>query len=302
MNSPTALFATGTSSMAIFSTKSGLDLYADIVGDPNAPSVLFLHGGGQTRATWKSSLASVAALGFRGIAYDGRGHGESDWSPEGDYRLDAFASDLASVLDALRRPTILIGASLGGITSLLYLGEQQSTWVRGLVLVDVAPRINPTGVQRILDFMAANPEGFASIEEAAGAVRAYNPDRPRAPGTSGLAANLRKRNGRYFWHWDPAFLNDRRTERELLQSRLDAAARRITVPSLLIHAGRSDVVTETEVRHLQELVPHCRYQRIEKAGHMVSGDANTVFNAAIRDFLLGLPSAGSHPSDTTVKG
>ena len=289
MNGSTASLAARTSSVATFKTHCGLRLSADIVGTPDAPPVLFLHGGGQTRASWKSSLASVAALGFRAIAYDARGHGESDWSPDGDYRLDAFASDLGSILDALRKPTILIGASLGGITSLLHLSERQSPWVRGLVLVDVAPRINPTGVKRILDFMAANPDGFASIEEAAVAVRAYNPGRTRTATTSGLATNLRKRDGRYFWHWDPAFLEDRQTERESLQSRLDAAARRITMPALLIHAGRSDVVTEAEVRHLQELVPHCRYQRIEKAGHMVSGDANTVFNDAIEEFLLDLP-------------
>ena len=289
MNGSTASLAVRTSSVATFKTQCGLRLSADIVGAPDAPPVLFLHGGGQTRASWKSSLASVAALGFRVIAYDARGHGESDWSPDGDYRLDAFASDLDSILDALGKPTILIGASLGGITSLLYLGERQSPWVRGLVLVDVAPRINPTGVKRILEFMAANPDGFASIEEAVVAVRAYNPGRIRTASTSGLAANLRKRDGRYFWHWDPAFLDDRQTERESLQSRLDAAARRLTMPALLIHAGRSDVVTEAEVRHLQELVPHCRYQRIEKAGHMVSGDANTVFNDAVEEFLLDLP-------------
>ena len=289
MNGSTGSLAARTSNVATFKTQCGLRLSADIVGAADAPPVLFLHGGGQTRASWKSSLASVAALGFRAIAYDARGHGESDWSPDGDYRLDAFASDLGSILDALRKPTILVGASLGGITSLLYLGERQSPWVRGLVLVDVAPRINPTGVKRILDFMAANPDGFASIEEAAVAVRAYNPGRTRTASTIGLATNLRKRDGRYFWHWDPAFLDDRQTERESLQSRLDAAARQITMPALLIHAGRSDVVTEAEVRHLQELVPHCRYQRIEKAGHMVSGDANTVFNDAIDEFLLDLP-------------
>lgn len=290
MNGSTASLADRTSSVATFKTRCGLRLSADIFGAADAPPVLFLHGGGQTRASWKSSLASVAALGFRAIAYDARGHGESDWSPDGDYRLDAFASDLGSILDALSKPTILIGASLGGITSLLFLGEHQSPWVRGLVLVDVAPRINPTGVKRILDFMAANPDGFASIEEAAVAVQAYNPGRTRTASASGLATNLRKRDGRYFWHWDPAFLDDRQTERESLQSRLDAAARRITMPTLLIHAGRSDVVTEAEVRHLQELVPHCRYQRIENAGHMVSGDANTVFNDAIEEFLLDLPS------------
>ena len=291
MKDPTASIATARPSVTTFTTATGLNLSADIVGLQDAAPVLFLHGGGQTRGSWKSSLASVAAMGFRAIAYDARGHGESDWSPDRDYRMAAFASDLASVLDALRTPTVLIGASLGGITSLLHLGERQSPWVRGLVLVDVAPRINPIGVERILGFMAANPDGFTSIEEAAAAVSAYNPDRPRTASTSGLAANLRMRQDRYFWHWDPAFLDDRRGDRTRLQQQLEAAARRITVPALLIHAGRSDVVTETEVRHFQKLVPHCQYHRIEKAGHMVSGDANTMFNGAIRRFLHDLPSA-----------
>lgn len=272
-----------------FTTSDGLSLVADVRGNAAGPPVLFLHGGGQTRGSWKASLAVVAALGFHAIAYDARGHGESDWSPEGDYGLEAFARDLAAVIERLGRPPVVIGASLGGITALLMEGEAPSPAIRGLVLVDVAPRINPAGVDRILNFMGESPDGFASIEEAADAVARYNPTRPRPASTRGLAGSLRKRGGRYYWHWDPAFLDGRREGRRALDDRLSAAARAIAVPSMLVHAGRSDVVTAAELAHFRALMPASRYVDVPSAGHMVAGDANDVFNATIVEFLASLP-------------
>ena len=276
------------SSPLSFDTSGGLRLAADALGSTEHPLVLFLHGGGQTRGSWKTSLTAVAALGFHAISLDARGHGDSDWSPTGDYRLQGFADDLADVLEQLGRPAILVGASLGGITALLHAGGSGRDNVRALVLVDVAPRINPDGVARILSFMGAHPDGFESPEQAAAAIAAYNPHRRRPPTASGLSANLRRRGGRYFWHWDPAFLAHRREDRDGSVDRLEAAARHIEVPTLLVHAGRSDVVTATEIRHLQALMPHCHYRRVDGAGHMVAGDANDAFNEVITTFLTDL--------------
>src|SRR6188472_1095206 len=104
-----------------FTTSSGAVVEGDLRGDPTAPAVLLLHGGGQTRHAWGSTAAILAARGWRTLALDARGHGRSDWVADGDYSLTAFAVDVRDVIDHLGGSTspVLIGASLGGLTSLL---------------------------------------------------------------------------------------------------------------------------------------------------------------------------------------
>ena len=284
------------SAIAGFAGAGGILLAADQLGDAGARPVIFLHGGGQTRASWRRSLPVVAERGYRTIAYDARGHGDSDWSRDGDYRLESYAADLAAVIAQLGRAPILVGASLGGLTAMLLTGEAQHRIADALVLVDVAPRINQQGVDRILDFMAANPDGFRSLDEAADAVSLYNPHRRRPGDNKGLASNLRERGGRLHWHWDPAFLVNRREDRCALSGRLEDAARHVRVPTLLIHAGKSDVVTADEIAHLREVMPHCSYVDVPAAGHMVAGDANDTFNGAILDFLATLTLASPEPA------
>lgn len=268
-----------------FTTPSGLTLVADAAGDPKLQPAIFLHGGGQTRGSWKASLRAVAEIGFHAIAIDARGHGDSSWSPEADYGLDTMAADLAFVLEQLAPDPVLIGASLGGLTALLLTGEEPEPTASALVLVDVAPRVNMQGVERILAFMGSRPDGFATLDDAADALATYNPHRPRPVSAEGLRRIMREREGRYFWHWDPAFLDDRGPLRDRITPRLEAAARRISVPALLIHAGQSDIIQAEELENLRDLMPGCRYARIDRAGHMVAGDDNDHFNAAIVDFL-----------------
>ena len=122
------------------------------------------------------------------MSIDQRGHGDSEWAPDGDYSLAAFRDDIISVARSLGRP-VLIGASLGGTSSLAALGDTaDDPCGRGLVLVDVAPNIEREGAERIRRFMTEHmDEGFASLEEVADAVHAYNPHRP-APPTSMVSA------------------------------------------------------------------------------------------------------------------
>lgn len=274
-----------------FVTPGGLTLAADALGDPARPPAIFLHGGGQTRGSWKASLAAVADLGFHAVALDARGHGDSSWCPDGDYGIAALAGDLDCVLGQLAPDPVLIGASLGGLTALLLTGESPAPTARALVLVDVAPRINLDGVRRILDFMAERPDGFATLDEAAAALATYNPHRARPPSAEGLRRTMRERGGRYFWHWDPAFLTNRAADREAMSEQLEGAARKVTVPTLLVHAGRSDLIRAEELEHLRGVMPDCRYTRVDRAGHMVAGDDNDHFNAAILDFLRPIAAA-----------
>ena len=191
-----------------FEGVEGLRLVGDERGEPGAHTVVLLHGGGQTRHWWGGTANVLADKGWRAITLDGRGHGESDWSPEQDYRLSAFAGDVKAFIDdRLSRPPFLIGASLGGLTSILLAGEIAPGIARGIVLVDIVPDMEQAGADRIQQFMAEHAKtGFDSLEEVADAVAAYNPHRPRPSDLSGLRKNVRERDGRFYWHWDPAFV------------------------------------------------------------------------------------------------
>src|ERR1700759_1168072 len=141
---------------------------ADRVGDPQARAVVFLHGGGQTRRSWARAAAAVANRGWQAVTVDFRGHGESDWSGDGDYRVVTFAEDVPNVLDQLPPNPVLVGASLGGFTSMLLLGEMSPGIASALVLVDIVPNMNPSGAARIHEFMAGRMvEGFGSLDEVA---------------------------------------------------------------------------------------------------------------------------------------
>ncbi len=260
------------------------------VGD--STPVILAHGGGQTRHSWGGTAATLAARGHRVLSIDLRGHGESSWARDRDYSMNAYRDDALRALDWLGEPAAWVGASLGGMAG-LYTVDAAPERCTGLVLVDITPRPAAAGVQRIMQFMAAKAtEGFADLEEAADAIAAYQPHRRRPKDLSGLAKNLRLgEDGRWRWHWDPAFLSDpnRTTEhaRERRHDELEAMARRLRVPTMLVRGRLSDLVTQAEVDEFLEMVPHASYVDVEDAAHMIAGDRNDVFTDAVVAFLDG---------------
>jgi pimeloyl-ACP methyl ester carboxylesterase len=260
-------------------------------GDPSVEgsprgAVVLLHGGGQTRHSWSQTGQRLSADGWTVIAYDTRGHGDSGWSPDGVYTLDALIADLKAVLATLDTKAVLVGASMGGATSLAAQGEDPDL-ANALVLVDIVPRIEPEGVRRITGFMRGRPEGFGTLEEVADAVAAYNPQRTRSPNPEGLRKNVRRReDGRWYWHWDPAFLlGEEDPKRELRTERIVDAARNVRVPTMLVRGRQSDIVSEAGAAELLELIPGARYVDVKDAGHMVAGDDNDVFTDSLAGFL-----------------
>lgn len=262
----------------------GLTLAADVAGPEGAPTVILGHGGGQTRHSWDKCELQLAAAGYRAINYDLRGHGDSDWSPDGDYSIEARADDLAHVAATGARPLALVGASLGGVTSLV--AASHGLEPAAIVLVDIVPKMHLPGVKRIREFMSASPNGFASYEEAADAIAAYYPERPRPKDLSGLSKNLRLGDdGRYHWHWDPRMMSDMRSDPSHLLAVMDAADWTDRVPTLLVRGMKSDIVTDDGVADLRRRIPALEIADIRGAGHMVAGDRNDEFNGAVIDFL-----------------
>lgn len=274
----------------VIAASGGVRLRADVGGPAAGVPVILMHGGGQTRHSWGQAAQNLALSGCHVTSLDLRGHGDSDWAPQGDYSIDAFVDDLRCVAARLDRLPVLVGASLGGATALLAVGEAIAPMAAGLVLVDVVPRMAPEGIGHIHAFMNGNPEGFTSLQEAADAVARYLPRRRRPPSPEGLMKNLRRQaNGRLHWHWDPAFMSSpQRIEPEAVVPRMEAAARQVGAPTLLVRGRQSEVVDEEGTQRLLELIPHAQVVGVEGAGHMVAGDRNDQFNDAVEAFVQRL--------------
>jgi pimeloyl-ACP methyl ester carboxylesterase len=268
----------------------GVRLAFDRWGPSDGQPVLLLPGGGQTRHAWSSSAADLGRRGYHVLSLDLRGHGESDWSPGRDYGLSAFRDDLRAVIDSLDTPPALVGASLGGIAALLAAGESQAP-IRALVLVDITPRVSVDGAARIRAFMTKHPDGFATVEDAAAAVAAYLPHRPRPKSPSGLLRNLRTSQGRLYWHWDPEFIEVTTVDGLSSEERLCAAARGVSAPTLLVRGDESEIVSEDNVRELVALMPRARVVKVKGARHMIAGDRNTAFGRALLGFLESVAPA-----------
>ncbi|MDE1145127.1 MAG: alpha/beta hydrolase [Azospirillaceae bacterium] len=268
-----------------FSGEGGLRLAADLFGPDAGVPVLLLPGGGQTRHSWRRTGQRLGEAGFRAVALDLRGHGDSDRAPEGDYGYAWLVADIRAVADALGRPPVLVGASLGGKVALAAAGHAGIG--RALVLVDTAPHVNADGVARVRGILQAPPEGFASLEEAAGVVAA-NRGQTAPPGAGErLRRTMRQdADGRWHWHWDPLFFSrDHRLGTAAALDYLEGAARKLTVPALLIHGERSDVVDAHAITALRAVLPAVEVCAIPGAGHMVVGDHNDAFADALLDFL-----------------
>lgn len=270
-----------------FTGHDNIDIVADVGGPDDGLPIILLHGGGQTRHSWKKLALTLIGSGFRVTNVDLRGHGDSDWADDGNYGIDAFVSDLKILIAHQASPPMLVGASLGGITSLLAAGESDGPIVCGIALVDIVPKFDLDGSDAIARFMQSNPNGFASLDEAAEAVAAYLPHRPRPSSNAGLMKNLRPgKDGRLYWHWDPKMMDVTGDQRpDMVSERMEQAARRLRVPTLLVRGGNSDLVTLDGVKHFLDLVPDASFVDVQGAAHMVAGDMNDVFSQAIIDFI-----------------
>lgn len=276
----------------------GTRIVADRLGDPDAAAVVFLHGGGQTRRSWGKAAAAVAERGWQAITVDLRGHGESDWSEGGDYRLTAFALDIQEVLRQVPPQPVLVGASLGGFTTMLLAGEISPGIARAGVLVDIVPNMDESGANRIHNFMADRMKsGFESLDEVADAIAEYNPHRPRPTDLDGLRTNLRRKGDRWYWHWDPKFISTASLPPTELADldRMNRAVETILagdVPMLLVRGQMSDLVSQERADEFLARFPQVEFTDVRGAGHMVAGDRNDIFAEAVLGFLARHVDAG----------
>lgn len=276
----------------------GLTLTGDERGDPADPPVLMLHGAGQNRHAWKGTASALAERGWFVLAVDARGHGDSDWSAARHYDFEHTGADVTSLLDRFESAPVVIGASMGGMSALsAQFSAERAPLYRALVLVDIAPNFTFEGASRIVKWMAGNPNGFATLEEASDAMASYNPNRPRPKELSGLTRVLRQgEDGRWHWRWDPSYITSKPGfgdgNEDVMQAHMEhtselmmAGAKKVGAPILLIRGGKSDLITAETAQQFVDAVPGTEFVDVAGTGHMVAGDDNDAFTTAVLSFL-----------------
>ena len=274
-----------------FQGHKDIKITADVWGSNSQELVILLHGGGQTRHAWGDTGKKLAEAGYHSVALDLRGHGDSEWHADGDYSIRAYKDDLVSIINEIGKPARLVGASLGGMASLVLAGDEiNSDLCTALIMVDIGIYPDPVGSDRIVSFMLSGEKGFDSLENVAKSISDYLPHRKKPKDLEGLKKNLRlKSDGRYYWHWDPRFIRRRPGSRDRGYFDLQLkAAEKVTIPALLIRGALSDVVTMEDVDYFLSVISHAKFVEIENAAHMIAGDRNDIFAEEAIKFLKSL--------------
>lgn len=261
----------------------GLTIVADTWGEPSAPTVLFAHGGGQSRSAWGATARIMAKAGYYAVSLDLRGHGASDWADDGDYSFAAYVRDFAAIIPQLGDRAALVGASLGGRASLL-MATTHAEMTAAVILADVTPRIDEDVADDMRDFFHASVAGFDSLDAAAATLSALAAH-GRPPRPDRLRGNMREKDGRFFWRWDPRFVEDRFVKGPDQLALLERSAAELTTPTLMIRAGDSTVVRPEHVAHFLSIAPHVETRIAPGIGHMLTGDANDAYAPLALAFL-----------------
>ena len=247
--------------------------------------MLFLHGGGLTAHTW--DLVCLALRhDYRCLALDLRGHGDSEWSPEMDYSIEAHRGDVEALVDHLGLDQlVLVGMSLGGLTAIAYAGGHAAR-LAALVIVDSGPEARPEGARRIAEFVAA-PAEFDSIDEVIERALSFNPRRDAKLLRRSLQHNLRRMpNGKLTWKHDRRHRAKFDAEEWARRRRgLWDVIPRITCPTLVVRGARSDVFHDEDAEKLAAALPQGTWVRVEGAGHTVQGDNPRGLIGELRGFL-----------------
>jgi pimeloyl-ACP methyl ester carboxylesterase len=262
-----------------------------------APTVLALHGGGQTSYMFEELGRELRAT-HHVLAPDLPGHGESAaLGDASDFSRQTLARTVPPLLAEFGADrTAIVGASLGGIIALT-LAAKQPALVSAIVLIDVGHRLEEAGVRRIIDFMQRH-ESFGSLEEASDAVAEFTPHRPRTD-PERLRRNLRQRpDGRWTWKHNLAQVSAERMqevnwEADILAGLREEAAT-ITVPVLVLRGAQSDVLSSSGAEEIASLLPNGRLVEVRNAGHLAAGDNPESTVSLIRGFLaeVGTAAAG----------
>ena len=258
-------------------------------GEPSNPPMLLLHGFAQTCHAWDFVALSLSDR-FRVIALDQRGHGDSDWAPDGGYSPETQQVDIHAIVEALDlNEFVLMGLSMGGVNSFTYTANHPER-VRALVIVDAAPKNQTDGTANIRTFVQQEDE-LDSIDDFVQRVRKYNPRRAAEQIRGSIRHNLKQLpSGKWTWKYDKLLRSpDRRVGRDPeTVRRLWGYVESLKCPTLVVRGGASDVIAQDTAEGLRSRIPNGRLATVENAGHLVMGDNPAGFERAVTEFFDGL--------------
>lgn len=240
-------------------------------GPDDARPILLLHGFAQTAHSW--DFVSLALAGtYRVLALDSRGHGDSDWAPDGDYSADAYRRDLAALIDGLGlAPLPIVGSAIGGRHAYTLAGLSPE-YVCALAIIDVGPVTATKGSRRIRRFVSL-PDERDSYEDFVQAIHEYQPHRAIQQIRGTLKYNIRETpEGKWTWKYDRALRDPERRNPEPPEEESFKIFRAIRCPTLLVRGERSDVLTEEMATRMADAIPECEFVEVPRAGHTVPGD------------------------------
>lgn len=258
--------------------------YLDWGIEGNQP-IIFLHGGGLNAHTW-DLVCLMLRHEYHCLALDQRGHGDSEWEPTSDYSFDTQVRDIEHFVEKLNiKHPLLVGHSMGGFAAMGYAIRHAAT-LAGLILVDVAPELNPEGSVRIREFVSQD-RVLESVDAFIERALKFNPHRNRELLRRSLLHNLRQLpSGKWTWKHDPNRMNgDFHRERVERADYIVDSAKMITCPTLVMRGVRSDVLTDEGARKFADAVPNGRWIKIEDAGHTIQGDNPRGLLQAMRPFM-----------------
>lgn len=236
-----------------FCTINGLRLHYSDWGTEGKPPMLLLHGFAVTAHAW-DFFSLTAREDFHVYALDHRGHGDSEWAPDGNYDRGQYVADLTAFVDALHLESlVLIGHSLGGGVALL-AARRLAERVRALVIVDstLGPRHEPNTVAQFIE----GPDLFPSLEAFADYAVSLNPRRTRAGLLRSLPHNARRLpDGQWTWKYDKALRDPDRPRTPPDFAAMWSALATATCPILYVRAGESSHLADAFVPALQSFAP-----------------------------------------------
>ena len=255
-------------------------------GPDDGPVILALHGFGVSGHMF-DEFGQRASDRYRLINLDQRGHGDSEWAPDGDYTRETFVADVEAVREGLGfQQVILMGHSMGGLNAVEYTFQHPDR-VSALILVDVGPEAAKEGVDNIMRF-TRGPDELDFDEFVQNAMR-FNTRRTEENIRERMRHRLRPlENGKWTWKFDKRFREGEgavRSGSEISSDELWRRFRELAPPVLLVRGGQSDILSQEVAERVVAEVASARLVVVPEAGHSVPGDNPDGFTAAITEFL-----------------
>jgi pimeloyl-ACP methyl ester carboxylesterase len=268
----------------------GVKLAASAWGRADAMPICFFHGFSQSKRLWIEAAQIVARHGFLGLSVDLRGHGDSEWAPDGDYRAAAYGRDVACLIEHLARPVALVGGSRGGRAAFLGAAQRQDK-VALVLLCDMAPHLQGRDRDRIVTYLQKSLAGFDSVEEAAELLYTEL-DQPRMVNVANLRKAMREEDGRLYWRWDRRAAADDLLHAEEDVTVMDEAAKVMKRPVVMLWGERESLVTPEEVERFRNMMPQLIVEQTKGTTHIFTWRDNALVANRVLHHLSRLAALG----------